>query len=51
MYAISVGNYIQINASIRWKMHNKARQRDPFFVALRSTTNGRLLAVLGIHDA
>lgn len=28
---------------------NKARQRDPFFVALRSTTNGRLLAALGIH--
>lgn len=25
---------------------NKARQRDPFFVPLRSTTNGRLLAAL-----
>jgi hypothetical protein len=26
--------------------YNKARQRDPFFVALCSTTNGRLLAAL-----
>ena len=29
------------------KMPNKARQADPFFTALRSVPNGRLLAALG----
>ncbi|QPL45201.1 hypothetical protein IT895_13520 [Halomonas sp. A40-4] len=48
MHAISVGHYIKINASIRWIMHNNARQRNPFFVALRATTNGCLLAALCI---
>jgi hypothetical protein len=30
------------------RKYNKARQRDPFFVALCSTTNGRLLAALRV---